>query len=151
MSLNRILNMARAGMNAQQTAIQIASQNISNAENTGYSRQRVELAASLPTLFPYGNVGTGVDIKSVTRARDALLTEALAVEEDIEENKPAEDLLGVDGMDETTAFALAEHGVITRENLADLATDELMELAIDGMDEDRARALIMAARVGQTA
>ncbi len=85
------------------------------------------------------------------RARDALLTEALAVEEDIEDNKPAEDLLGVEGMDETTAFALAEHGVITRENLADLATDELMELAIDGMDEDRARALIMAARVGQTA
>ena len=85
------------------------------------------------------------------RARDALLTEALAVEEDIEDNKPAEDLLGVDGMDESTAFALAEHGVITRENLADLATDELMELAIDGMDEDRARALIMAARVGQTA
>ncbi|HTI95376.1 MAG TPA: transcription termination factor NusA [Rudaea sp.] len=85
------------------------------------------------------------------RARDALLTEALAVEEDIEDNKPAEDLLGVEGMDETTAFALAEHGIITRENLADLATDELMELAIDGMDEDRARALIMAARVGQTA
>jgi N utilization substance protein A len=85
------------------------------------------------------------------RARDALLTEALAVEEDIEDNKPAEDLLGVDGMDEATAFALAEHGVITRENLGDLATDELMELAIDGMDEDRARALIMAARVGQTA
>ena len=84
------------------------------------------------------------------RARDALLTEALAVEEDIEDNKPAEDLLGVEGMDEITAFALAEHGVITRENLADLATDELMEFAIDGMDEERARALIMAARAGQT-
>jgi N utilization substance protein A len=81
------------------------------------------------------------------RARDALLTEALAVEEDIEDNKPAEDLLEVDGMDETTAFELAQHGVITRENLADLATDELMELAIDGMDEKRAAALIMAARV----
>jgi len=80
------------------------------------------------------------------RARDALLTEALAVEEDIEENKPAEDLLEVDGMDETTAFELAQHGVITRENLADLATDELVEFAIDGMDEKRAAALIMAAR-----
>ena len=61
------------------------------------------------------------------------------------------DLLGVEGMDETTAFALAEHAVVTRENLADLATDELMEFAIDGMDEDRAAALIMAARAGQTA
>ena len=85
------------------------------------------------------------------RARDALLTEALAVEEDIEDNKPTEDLLGVHGMDETTAFALAQHGVVTRENLADLATDELMEFAIDGMDEERAGALIMAARAGQTA
>ena len=36
--------------------------------------------------------------------------------------------------------------VVTRENLADLATDELMELAIDGMDESRAANLIMAAR-----
>jgi len=83
------------------------------------------------------------------RARDALLTEALAVEEDIEDNKPAEDLLEVEGLDEPTAFALAEHGVITRENLADLATDELMEFAIDGMDEKRAAALIMAAREQQ--
>jgi N utilization substance protein A len=83
------------------------------------------------------------------RARDALLTEALAVEEDIEDNKPAEDLLEVEGLDEPTAFALAEHGVTTRENLADLATDELMEFAIDGMDEKRAAALIMAAREQQ--
>jgi len=80
------------------------------------------------------------------RARDALLTEALAVEEDIEDHKPAEDLLAVVGMDETTAFALAEHGVLTRENLADLATDELMEFALDDMDEKRAAGLIMAAR-----
>ena len=83
------------------------------------------------------------------RARDALLTEALAVEEDIEDNKPAEDLLEVQGLDEPTAFALAEHGVTTRENLADLATDELMEFAIEGMDEKRAAALIMAAREQQ--
>jgi len=83
------------------------------------------------------------------RARDALLTEALAVEEDIEDNKPTEDLLEVQGLDEPTAFALAEHGVTTRENLADLATDELMEFAIEGMDEKRAAALIMAAREQQ--
>ncbi|MGH8040622.1 MAG: transcription termination factor NusA [Rudaea sp.] len=80
------------------------------------------------------------------RARDALLTEALAVEEDIEDNKPADDLLAVDGMDEATAFELAQHAVVTRENLADLATFELMEMAIVGMDEQRAGDLIMAAR-----
>ena len=85
------------------------------------------------------------------RARDALLTEALAVEEDIDDHKPAEDLLEVSGMDESTAFALAQHRIVTRENLADLATDELMELAIDGMDEDRAAGLIMAAREAKAA
>ncbi len=83
------------------------------------------------------------------RARDALLTEALAVEEDIEEHKPAEDLLAVEGMDDGLAYELARHGIATRENLADLATDELMELGIDGLDEEHASALIMAARNGQ--
>ena len=61
------------------------------------------------------------------RARDALLNEALAVEEEIDEHQPAEDLLGLDGMDETTAFALAARGVRTREELADLATDEIAD------------------------
>jgi len=85
------------------------------------------------------------------RARDALLTAALAVEENIEEHKPAEDLLAVPGMDESTAYALAQHRIISRENLADLATDELVELAIDGVDESHASALIMAARQADAA
>ena len=85
------------------------------------------------------------------RARDALLTEALAVEEDIEENKPSEDLLEVPGMDESTAYALAQHKIVTRQDLADLATDELVEFVIDGMDETRARDLIMAARAEKAA
>jgi len=78
------------------------------------------------------------------RARDALLTEALAVEEEIEEHKPADDLLSLDGMDETLAYTLAGRGVVTREDLAELATDELTD--IDGMDAERAATLIMAAR-----
>ncbi|NII10499.1 transcription termination factor NusA [Oleiagrimonas sp. C23AA] len=78
------------------------------------------------------------------RARDALLTEALAVEEGIEEHKPAEDLLELEGMDETTAYALAERGVTTADELADQAVDDLID--IEGMDEERAAALIMAAR-----
>ena len=80
------------------------------------------------------------------RARDALLTDALQVEEDIEDHKPADDLVAVEGLDEEVAFALAQHGVITRENLADLATDELMEFGIEGLDAEKASALIMAAR-----
>ncbi|TNJ34396.1 transcription termination factor NusA [Arenimonas terrae] len=78
------------------------------------------------------------------RARDALLTEALAVEEEIEDHKPSDDLLSLEGMDETLAYALAARGVVTRDDLAELATDELTDL--DDMDDERAAKLIMAAR-----
>jgi N utilization substance protein A len=80
------------------------------------------------------------------RARDALLTDALAEEEEVEDHRPDDDLLATAGVDEGTAFELARHGVVSRQNLADLATDELMELGIAGLDEDRAAAMIMAAR-----
>ncbi len=78
------------------------------------------------------------------RARDALLTEALAVEEEIEDHKPADDLLSLDGMDESLAYALAARGVVTRDDLAELATDEITDL--EGVDAERAAKLIMAAR-----
>jgi transcription termination/antitermination protein NusA len=78
------------------------------------------------------------------RARDSLLTEALAVEENIDEHQPSQELLDLDGMDEPTAYALAERGVVTVDDLADLAVDDMID--IEGMDEERAAALIMAAR-----
>jgi N utilization substance protein A len=78
------------------------------------------------------------------RARDALLTAALAVEEEIEDHKPADDLLSLDGMDEALAYTLAGRGVVTRDDLADLATDDITD--IEGMDAERAAKLIMAAR-----
>jgi len=78
------------------------------------------------------------------RARDALLTEALAAEESLEEHKPADDLLAVEGMDEATAYALSSRGVVTRDDLADMAVDEITD--IEGIDAERAATLIMAAR-----
>ncbi|QQP96884.1 transcription termination factor NusA [Lysobacter enzymogenes] len=78
------------------------------------------------------------------RARDALLNEALAAEEEIDEHQPAADLLSLEGMDEGLAFTLAARGVVTRDDLADLASDELTD--IEGVDEERAAALIMEAR-----
>lgn len=72
------------------------------------------------------------------------MTEALAVEEEIEDHKPAEDLLSLDGMDETLAYALASRGVVTRDDLAEMAVDEIID--VEGMTEDRAKALIMSAR-----
>ena len=78
------------------------------------------------------------------RARDVLTTKALAKAERATSTAPAEDLLQVDGVDEDLAYQLAAAGVVTQENLADLATDELLELV--PMDEERARQLIMNAR-----
>ncbi len=78
------------------------------------------------------------------RARDYLLTQAIMQEEVLEDRQPAEDLLQMEGMDEETAMQLAAIGVCTMEDLAEQSVDELM--AIDGMDEARASALIMKAR-----
>ena len=76
------------------------------------------------------------------RARNALLVAAIANEEKVE--GVAADLLQLDGMDTQLAAKLAEGGVKTRDDLADLAVDELAELS--GIDEERAKKLIMAAR-----
>ena len=76
------------------------------------------------------------------RARNALLTEAIVNEEKIE--KTSEDLLALDGMDRDLAARLAGGNVFTRDELAELAVDELTELT--GVDEERAKALIMKAR-----
>ncbi|GAB3733198.1 transcription termination factor NusA [Luteimonas pelagia] len=78
------------------------------------------------------------------RARDALLTEALAAEEQLDEHQPAQDLLELPGMDEATAYVLASRGVRTREELAEQAVDEIVD--IEDMDAERAAALIMEAR-----
>jgi transcription termination/antitermination protein NusA len=77
------------------------------------------------------------------RARDALLTQMIAAEE-AAEGKPSSDLLELAGMEETLAFTLAGKGVKSRSDLADLATDELMELV--DLPESQAAALIMSAR-----
>ena len=83
------------------------------------------------------------------RARDALLNDALAVEE--ADDAPAADLLAIEGMDEATAFALAANGVRTSEDLSDLAADEILEFGIENMDQARAAALILAARAEEIA
>ncbi|QYZ66942.1 MAG: transcription elongation factor NusA [Gammaproteobacteria bacterium (ex Lamellibrachia satsuma)] len=76
------------------------------------------------------------------RAKDMLLTKAIASEESFKE--PAEDLLGMEGVDKDLAYTLAARGVVCMEDLAEQSIDELME--IEGMDEERAGKLIMTAR-----
>jgi N utilization substance protein A len=76
------------------------------------------------------------------RARNALLVAAIANEEKVEGVDP--ELLKLEGMDTQLAAKLAEGGIKTRDDLADLALDELAELT--QLDEEKAKKLIMAAR-----
>ncbi|AJE99687.1 transcription termination factor NusA [Pandoraea apista] len=76
------------------------------------------------------------------RSRDALLTQAIATEEKVE--GVALDLKSLDGMTPELLAKLAEHEIQTRDDLAELAVDELTEMT--GVDEEAAKALIMKAR-----
>ena len=78
------------------------------------------------------------------RARDVLLTQAIVAEEIIENAEPADDLLELKGVTKTLASKLASKGVINREDLAELASDDLIE--IEDMEKEKADALIMEAR-----
>ncbi len=78
------------------------------------------------------------------RAKQALTTRALAQEESFEGVEPSEDLLGLKGLGRELAYMLAARGIGTLEDLADQAIEDLM--GIDGMTEDKAGQLIMAAR-----
>jgi N utilization substance protein A len=78
------------------------------------------------------------------RAKDALLTQAIASEEDLSSANIADDLLNMEGMDDELALQLAKKNILSMEDLAEQAVDELMD--IEGMDEERAGELIMTAR-----
>ena len=79
------------------------------------------------------------------RAKDIMLTTAIAKEEKLGDAVPADDLLNMEGMERPLAYELASMGIITMENLAEQSVDEL--LVISGMDKDRAGELIMTARI----
>ncbi|HEX6590593.1 MAG TPA: transcription termination factor NusA [Moraxellaceae bacterium] len=78
------------------------------------------------------------------RAKDALLTKALVSEEKLGANEPAEDLLNMEGMNRKLAFEFAARGIVTMEDLAEQAIDDISD--IDGVGEEKAAQLIMKAR-----
>ena len=90
----------------------------------------------------------GFDEELVTelrnRAKDVLVNQALAKEEKLETAEPADDLLNMEGMNRHLARVLASKGIITMEDLAEQAVDDLME--IEGLSQDAAARLIMTAR-----
>ena len=79
-----------------------------------------------------------------TRAKDKLLNQALAAEEQLDNSEPAQDLLDMVGMDTHLAFVLASRGIITMEDLAEQAVDEISD--IEGLSDEKAAELIMTAR-----
>jgi N utilization substance protein A len=78
------------------------------------------------------------------RAKDELLNLAIASEEQLDGAQPADDLLNMEGMERHLAFILASRGIVTMEDLAEQSVDDLED--IEGVDEERAAALIMTAR-----
>jgi len=78
------------------------------------------------------------------RAKDRLLSRAIATEEKLADIQPAQDLLDLEGMNKELAVELAARGVLNREDLAEQSIDELLE--ISGMTEEQAGKLIMSAR-----
>ncbi|MBL4712314.1 MAG: transcription termination/antitermination protein NusA [Gammaproteobacteria bacterium] len=106
----------------------------------------VEEVAYVPEseLLSIEEFDEGIVAELRNRASDYLLTQAIKTEEVLEENKPQEDLLTMEGMDNDLANSLALKGICAMEDLAEQAVDELME--IEGMDEKRAAELIMTAR-----
>ena len=68
-------NIARSGMSAQQKALDVTSHNIANANTEGYSRQRATMETTRPSsnISGAGQIGTGVQVSSITRIRDSYL------------------------------------------------------------------------------
>ncbi len=106
----------------------------------------IEEIAYVPTseLLQIEEFDEGIVEELRGRARDVLLTQAIATEEKTGGAEPAEDLLDMEGMDRELAFALAAHEIVTMEDLAEQSVDDLDD--IDGLDAERAAALIMTAR-----
>ena len=78
------------------------------------------------------------------RAKDALVTKAIASQEDLSAANVNDDLLTMEGMDDQLALQLARKGILSMEELAEQSIDELID--IEGLDEQKAGELIMTAR-----
>ena len=106
----------------------------------------VEEVAYVPEseLLAIEEFDEGIVAELRQRARDALLTQMIASEEQLEEHRPEQDLLELEGMTDAIAFRLAEKGIRTRDDLAECAVDELED--VKGLEPELAAELIMKAR-----
>ena len=135
-SLNVVENLMTALDIDEDVAIVLVEEGFTSLEEVAY--------VPLEEMIDIEGFDEGIATELRARAKDALLTMALESEEQLANAQPAEDLLTMDGMNDALANTLASKGIITMEDLAEQAVDDLME--VDGMDEETAAALIMTAR-----
>ena len=135
-SLNVVENLMTALDIDEDVAIVLVEEGFTSLEEVAY--------VPLEEMIDIEGFDEGIATELRARAKDALLTMALASEEQLANAQPAEDLLTMEGMNDALANTLASKGIITMEDLAEQAVDDLME--VDGMDEETAAALIMTAR-----
>jgi N utilization substance protein A len=108
----------------------------------GFSTLEEVAYVPLAEMLEIEGLDEGIVNELRNRARNVLLTEAIAAEEQLE--NVSEDLMGLEGMSNELAAKLAGNGVKTRDDLAELAVDELTEMT--GIDDERAKELILKAR-----
>jgi len=135
-SLNVVENLMTALDIDEDVAIVLVEEGFTSLEEVAY--------VPLEEMIDIEGFDEGIATELRARAKDALLTMALASEEQLANVQPAEDLLTMDGINDALANTLAGKGIVTMEDLAEQAVDDLME--VDGMDEETAAALIMTAR-----
>jgi len=130
-------------LNLFQEKLSVDSQVASTLVNEGFSSLEEIAYVPLQELLEIDDFDQSLVNTLRERAKAALLTQAIAEEQALEV-EPAQDLLEMEGMDKDTAYQLANHGIVTREDLAEQSIDDLLE--IGEIDEDRAAKLIMTAR-----
>ena len=108
----------------------------------GFSTLEEVAYVPLAEMLEIDGLDEGIVNELRNRSRNALLTEAIATEEKLE--NVSDDLIGLEGMSKELAAKLAEHDVKTRDDLAELAVDELTEMT--GIDDERAKEIILKAR-----
>ncbi len=75
--LSRILGIARRALQAHQSAMNVASNNIANVNTEGYSRQRITLSPGKSMVTPQGILGSGVNIQGIDRIRSNFVDQQL--------------------------------------------------------------------------
>jgi len=76
-NISRILGIARRALQAHQSAMNVASNNIANVNTEGYSRRRIELSAGRSIVTPQGVLGSGVNIQGIERIRSSFIDQQL--------------------------------------------------------------------------